>query len=695
VATSGAMSTDNQYIKYTISIAQNSQSISGNTSNVTVSVRFYRTNSGYETYGNGTVYCKINGSTYSAGVGPTQKITNSGIVLFSQTLNIGHNSDGSKVLTCSAWISHNRVSSSEQSYSQALTTIPRATTPVLPNPEVTMGGNLAIQLPRASSSFTHTLQHDFAAGDWTTFATGAGSSATLAVPMAWASRIPASTRTYGRIRCVTYNGSTYIGEATAQFFASVPASVAPTCRVTVTDPTGWEGVYGNPVSGLSKFAVTVTPTLAYGSPITSYATSANGTTYTAASFTTGVLTGSGNLAVSATVKDQRGRSGSASATKAVLAYTPPTITKLTVNRCNADGTDNNQGEYVRVTFTAAVTPLNNKNTASYTLRYKKTSEAAYTAVALDTLAGHYAVTDHAYVFPADSGNSYHVALSVADRHNTEQKTTSASTAFVLMHWKSDGTGMGIGKVAEESDLLDIGIETRFRGPVTGTAMGLAGLPLVADNDDLNDYIDPGVYGILTNVTARSLKNCPMDYAGRLEVWCSTGVSPSVIQYAYRLQRYTQYEGRGVWERHAYSNADGVWSFWDWRNASLEAYPVNSIYIAYSHTSPAELFGGTWTRMSNTFLWGCDPYGDIGATGGSRTHTLTEAEMPSHRHYGIYYSASGKSLVLNGGSANYQVTWTGEAGTSWNDELRTGFSGDGEAHNNMPPFTQVSIWRRIA
>ena len=184
MATSGAMGTDNQYIKYAITIAQNSQNIASNTSNVTVSVRFYRTNTGYETYGNGTVYCKIDGTTYSAGVGPNQKITNAGIVLFSQTVTIGHNADGSKVLACSAWISHNRVSSNEQSYSQALTTIPRATTPVLPNPEVTMGGNLAIQLPRASSSFTHTLQHDFAAGDWTTFATGAGSSATLAVPLA-------------------------------------------------------------------------------------------------------------------------------------------------------------------------------------------------------------------------------------------------------------------------------------------------------------------------------------------------------------------------------------------------------------------------------------------------------------------------------------------------------------------------------
>ena len=59
MGTSAQMSTSGTYVKYTISITQNSQSVSGNTSNVTVSVRFFRINSGYETYGTGTVYCKV------------------------------------------------------------------------------------------------------------------------------------------------------------------------------------------------------------------------------------------------------------------------------------------------------------------------------------------------------------------------------------------------------------------------------------------------------------------------------------------------------------------------------------------------------------------------------------------------------------------------------------------------------------
>ena len=131
MATSSAMSTTNDKIKYKITITQNSQNVSANTSNVTVSVRVYRTNTGYTTYGTGTVYCTINGTQYTEAITSSDKITSSGIVLFSKTLNIAHNADGTKTLTVSARITHDQFSSSSQPYSQALTTIPRATTPTV------------------------------------------------------------------------------------------------------------------------------------------------------------------------------------------------------------------------------------------------------------------------------------------------------------------------------------------------------------------------------------------------------------------------------------------------------------------------------------------------------------------------------------------------------------------------------------
>ena len=42
------------------------------------------------------------------------------------------------------------------------------------------------------------------------------------------------------------------------------------------------------------------------------------------------------------------------------------------------------------------------------------------------------------------------------------------------------------------------------------------------------------------------------------------------------------------------------------------YPVGTIYTSFSSTSPATLFGGTWTRIK-TFLYGQDSSGDTGGT----------------------------------------------------------------------------------
>ena len=124
------------------------------------------------------------------------------------------------------------------------------------------------------------------------------------------------------------------------------------------------------------------------------------------------------------------------------------------------------------------------------------------------------------------------------------------------------------------------------------------------------------------------------------------------------------------------------------------YPVNSIYISYSHISPASLFGGTWHRIESRFLWGTPSTGTIGATAGEQTHVLTSSEMPSHRHDGLFYSGNNQTITLNKGSTGYTLTY-GSNGGKGVDEIYTGTTGGGAAHNNMPPYVNVAIWRRTA
>ena len=69
------------------------------------------------------------------------------------------------------------------------------------------------------------------------------------------------------------------------------------------------------------------------------------------------------------------------------------------------------------------------------------------------------------------------------------------------------------------------------------------------------------------------------------------------------------------------------------------YPVGSIYInAGVSTSPATLMGfGTWSRYGEGKVLVSQSSSDtefdtLGETGGAKTHTLTEAQLPAHRHF---------------------------------------------------------------
>lgn len=515
-----------------------------------------------------------------------------GTTVASGTHTLVHNADGSKSFTASAEAGiYTTAVNCTGSGSFTLDTIPRASQPSLVTwPETTndvgeFGAEFAIHMNRASDAFTHTVRYSY--GKRTgTIATGVTTGTTWAVPLSFMNDIPNATSASGRIYVDTYNGSTKIGTKYTGFTVKVPASVKPVCSLTLEDVTGVDDIYGSPVQGLSKIKIKVNTTPAYGSPIASYVVKANGVTYSSAEATTEALKASGSSPVTVTVKDQRGRPGTASYTMNVQAYALPSISRLTVHRCDEDGTENEQGDYIRAEFSAAITSLNKKNTAAYKLMYKKSTATSYTEVTLSNLANVYAVNGAEYIFEADGSNSYDVEVEAKDRHGTTTRSTSASTAFTLMNWGADGTSMGIGKVAEKANTVQIALDVEFLGKVKGTIF------------------------------------------------------------------------------------DAI-------------YPVGSIYLAYNHTNPGTLFGGTWVRIENAFLWATGATGTIGQTGGERTVTLTEAQMPKHNHGGTY---------TNAGEARTHA-WLASGGSAMGYD--TVEAGGGQAHNNMPPYIQVSAWRRTA
>ena len=146
------------------------------------------------------------------------------------------------------------------------------------------------------------------------------------------------------------------------------------------------------------------------------------------------------------------------------------------------------------------------------------------------------------------------------------------------------------------------------------------------------------------------------------------------------------------------------------------YPVGSIYMSTGSTSPASLFGGTWEQLKDRFLLGGGGSYALGGTGGASTHTLTTSEMPSHRH-GLSSTNSGewlddydwvKPLGNNGGGGANKSgavaemcinTGMGQRYVSSYSAAYSGYImeavGGGSAHNNMPPYLVVNMWKRVS
>ena len=164
---------------------------------------------------------------------------------------------------------------------------------------------------------------------------------------------------------------------------------------------------------------------------------------------------------------------------------------------------------------------------------------------------------------------------------------------------------------------------------------------------------------------------------------------------------------------ATSSSDGLMSKSDKSkldNIFNSIYPVGSIYMSVNSTSPATLFGGTWTQIKDRFLLACGSTYKAGATGGEATHRLTQNEIPNYSIGNIpaivqdYHEQWNNGGVQNfefgnvpSGKQGIQKTEgniiRGGSGTQYGWKILT--NGGGQAHNNMPPYLAVYMWKRTA
>ena len=459
MATSGIISTNTKYgscfwVKWAIS---GSQSIADNKTTIAWSCGL---TPGEQYYTNAIKMSAVSiagvkvydGGTYSNITDYEERTFASG------TLDLSHNADGTRSFTVAAfsgWLYGNGdYTAAAKSFT--LPTIPRATTPSIG--AVTIGGKATISLPRASTSFTHTLTYTFGSATGT-IASKAGSSYTWTVPESLAAQIASKRSGTGTLTCKTYKGSTLIGTKSVSFTATVPGSMKPTLA------TGWATVtYDNSgtkasaiaawVQGYSKAKATFSSgkiTCKQGATVKGYSITYLGKTASASPYRTGTITAT-SAKVRCTVTDSRGLAAYEDFTITLLAYAKPALNGADLYRANAEGKAADSGTHIAGIATAKYSALGGKNTVTIKGYWKSVGGSYGSGVTMQ--AGTAKVISGSTELSTEK--SYTAKIIVTDSlGNTASYEATIPTEKVAFHLKAGGDGAAFGKMAEKSKAVEL------------------------------------------------------------------------------------------------------------------------------------------------------------------------------------------------------------------------------------------------
>lgn len=330
-----------------------------------------------------------------------------------------------------------------------------------------------------------------------------------------------------------------------------------------------------------------------------------------------------------------------------LAYVPPTITDLKVSRCDSDETPNDYGTYALVAFGWETCQLLGANeVASINI----VCDGATTTL---TPGGTSGSVSQVVGGSLSVESEYAITVTVTDviQSGSTSRGAVIPKASFPIDFLAGGGGVAFGKPAE-----DDGFECAFPAKFTAES----GTSILVEHGKASTDAFVWAKRSDTEVTV----GFGVGSGGK-----NHGVYSSVLS---------------KWLIHS----DGTDIYIGGKTLLDAIYPVGAVYISYDSTSPASLFGGTWTAITGRF-----PYFNAGtATGGSNTHTLTTAQLPSHTHGWKGYVGGGAMS----GSTNIFALFGNDSASSYiNNGKGPQSVGSGSSHNNMPAYQTLYAWRRTA
>lgn len=498
------------YLQGKIDWSSKSNGSVANTSSVTAKLYAKRTNS-YTTKGQSwSGFVKVGSTQKNIDFDKSVSVSSSWVLMAEVTATISHNDNGTGSVAISGSVkgpSGTALSGNTSKGSKTVTldTIPRAS--VLGTiSDFTLGNAIDIPITKRSSDFTDNLTISL---NGTTIKTINGITNGYDVTFTTAelttiySKIPNGTTGTFTFNLTTKSGSVTIGTSSKTATGTIPSSVKPTISsVTISEgntsvvPSSW-GVY---VKNKSKLKFVVSASGGSGSSVSKISTTIDGSTYNGSDVTTNLINTSGNLTATIVVTDSRGRTATTTKSVTIQDYDIPYINSLTAFRCDKDGNALDNGTYAKISLNAGVYSLSGKNTPTYSIKYKKTTESEYQTYTFDVTDS--TINSSVILEGFETTSTYNVVASIGDYFTTtnENMHPPLMGVFRTINFLKGGKGGAIGKLAEKEGVFEFALKLLLTG-------GLEPIFLEADTD-LNDVRTPNFY-TGKNISSNNYANCPL------------------------------------------------------------------------------------------------------------------------------------------------------------------------------------------
>ena len=377
-----------------------------------------------------------------------------------QSVEVTHNADGTAAAEITLGV---HIYTTSQRYVEYLSRTAAAELPAIPRAStlaaeaVQLGQPLTLTLNRASETFRDTVSWRCGTESGCLAEKTDALTVSWTPPIALAAQAPAAEAAEITFTVTTFSGENQVGGSSLELLCPIPADVTPTAALTVSDRLGYLQKHGGYIQNQSQALAKVTAAGAYGSSIA------------AIRIRCGSLTGlgeqvcfalerSGAVTVTAEVTDSRGRTAAVSREITVLPYAKPAPRVERVFRCNSDGSEQADGEYLCMQFAAQLTPVEN-GTAQYFAVVQVHGGTQTRRVELTDYAGQFQPAG-SVVLPAGVDSGYDCCLEAADSFAAVRSdAVPVGVAFVLLDFYREGKSAGIGMRAQGQQRLSIALDT--------------------------------------------------------------------------------------------------------------------------------------------------------------------------------------------------------------------------------------------